>query len=247
MSPSSTASCALCGFCFRPSRTICSAGCWTIGRETRFGPTRPRLFEQRRTPRGLLEMRRGAIGALQAHERSGEIQVSLEALDAAADQCLERARRRRVVAPVQRQNPFSHAFVGPPELEDLVLRIGARRGRRGRAADVAEGAEPFEQTGRQRFGPWPSFRCGVPGRASSPASLEGPRLAPAALRRGCAARADPPPGRRARASGPARTSTIHAGGLADRSIRNGAAAPATRHTAGCRASAPPRRGARRRG
>src|SRR5436189_36693 len=81
--------------------------------------------------RCLLEMRGGAIGAIHASQRSGEIQVNLEALDAAANQCLERARRRRVIASIQRENPGSHAFVGMAELEDLVLRIGARRRRRG--------------------------------------------------------------------------------------------------------------------
>ncbi len=65
-SASSTASGAPRGFCFRPSRTIASAASRSTGRQTRVGPPRPRLFEQRRTPRRLLEMRGGAIGALHA-------------------------------------------------------------------------------------------------------------------------------------------------------------------------------------
>ena len=126
-------------------------GLWSLGRETRIGPPGPRFFEERRTPRGLLEMRGRAIETLEAHQRSGEIHMTLEALDAAGDQLLERALGRRVLASIQRENPVAHEVVRMTELEDLVFRIGARCGRgRPVAAHVPERAEPLERLGRQR-------------------------------------------------------------------------------------------------
>jgi len=65
----------------------------TIGRQTRFRPPRPRLFEQRRPACGFLEMRSCPIETLQPGERSREIQMRFEALDAAADQLFEAACR----------------------------------------------------------------------------------------------------------------------------------------------------------
>ena len=100
--------------------------------------------------------------------------------------------------------PVAHAFVGAPELENLVLRIGARRRRRRRVVplDIAEGAEPLEQIRPAAFGLSAVLRDAAflleHLRERAPKGRGARRLlAP----RGCVARADPPPGRRARASG----------------------------------------------
>ena len=124
----------------------------SAGRQTRVGPSGPRVLEPRRTPRRLLEVRRRPIGTLQSRERSREIQVQLEALDAVIDQILERPRRGGEVAPVQREDAGAHSVVGAAELVDLVLRIGAGRcgRRRVAAAHVAERAEAFELIRWQR-------------------------------------------------------------------------------------------------
>src|SRR6185436_20705876 len=99
---------------------------------------------------GLLEMRRGERRAVQPGERTGEVEVRLEALDAAGHQLFEAARRRRVVAAIQGEDAAAHHLVCVAELLDLVLRIGAGCGGRRAAADVAKRAEPLELIGRQR-------------------------------------------------------------------------------------------------
>ena len=120
---------ALRGFCFRPSRTIASAGSGpSVARRASAQPVHASSSSgaRRAACSKCVAARSARFRPTNARAR---YRCSLEALDAAADQLLERARRCGVVASIQRQDPVAHAFVGVPELEDLVLRIGARRRR----------------------------------------------------------------------------------------------------------------------
>jgi len=106
MSASSTASLRAVRVVFSALTNDCQRGLWSFRCQTGFGPTGPRLFEQRRTSRGLLEMRgrresRAACQPTIARD-TGEPRSSPMPLP---NQFLERARRRRVIVSIQCENP----------------------------------------------------------------------------------------------------------------------------------------------